>query len=81
MVLAYSPIYMSFNLIRYLLLLSSSAYKVKIIMSLPQYFLHTRERGSSPGVVWCINKGVFIIIIINLADKCCRWYTNFKVFF
>ena len=33
------------------------------VLVLSNYFIHTREQDSTPGVVWCVNSLIVIILI------------------
>ena len=53
-ILAYSPIYVIYFLFAIIIGLSST--------KLSKYFVHTRERGSSPRDVWCINNVLLLLL-------------------
>ena len=39
------------------------------LLILSKYFLHTRERGSSPRVVWCTNKVLSLLLLDYLPPS------------
>ena len=65
----------------YLQLLSSFVHKVKVLgLSKFYVYVHTCDRGSSPGVVWCINKVVLLLLVHiyafynRIKTGCCANY-------